>query len=137
MKKGVTLIELLLVISIVAVIAGATLPFLSRFIVVNNLDSAQSKLNFAIRRAQALSMDGKSDTNWGVCKTGNIIRVYSGTCNSPGVSEDLSFSQSITITNFDVTFDSRGEPSSQVTITLSSQIESIDISVNAAGGINL
>lgn len=135
MKKGVTLIELLLVISIVAVIAGAVSPFLSRFVVVNNLDSAQSKINFAVRRAQALSMDGKSNTNWGVCKTGNIIRVYSGSCNSPTIKEDFSISQSVTVSNFDFTFNDRGEPSSSITITLSTTLETDDITINAAGGL--
>jgi len=137
MKKGVTLIELLLVISIVAVIAGAISPFLSKFVVVNNFDSAQSKIKFAICRAQALSMDGKQNTNWGVCKTGNIIRVYSGSCNSPTIKEDFSISPSITVSSFDVVFDKRGEPNSVVTIDINSQLESKQIEINQAGGFDI
>lgn len=137
MDKGFTLIELLLVIAIIAIIGASTTPFLSRFVLQTNFDSTTDRFIGAIRKAQGYAMDGKDNQTWGICRSGSNIRTYSGSCNSPVISEDVSIPTSVTISNFsDTTFNTHGEPSNSLSVQISTTIESINIELNSAGGIN-
>lgn len=136
--QGVTLIELLLVLSIIAVLGTATTPFLSRFVTANNLDTTRDNVIGTIRKAQQYAMDGKNDATWGACVTGTNIRLFQGTCTTPTFSEDFSIPTSVTVSGFaETTFSKRGEPSGAVTITISSATGSHTVSINAAGGITV
>lgn len=138
MNKGFTLIEILIVIAIVAILAAATTPFLSRFILVANFDSTSDRFIGSIRKAQAHAMDGRNNETWGICRLGNAVRVYSGSCAGPTLSEDFSIPTTIAVSNFsDTTFNSRSEPSQPISVVISTSIESISIEVNAAGGIQI
>ena len=138
MNKGFTLIELLLVIAIIAILGASTTPFLSRFVLQTNFDSTADRFIGAIRKTQGYAMDGKNNQTWGICRLGSNIRVYSGSCNSPVVSENFSVPASVSLSNFsDTTFNTRGEPSNTLSVQISTTIESTTIELNSAGGIDV
>lgn len=137
-KAGITLIEILLVIAIIAILAAAIAPFLSSFVLRNNHDIARDRLLGSFRKAQSYSMTKKNGAIWGVCLSDSTtIRLYRGSCNSPAYSEDYGFNSNITISGFsNVTFSKhRGEPSASVSTTITSSQSSDTITVNSAGRI--
>lgn len=137
-EKGITLIELLLVISIVAIIGASTSPFLSNFILQTNFDTTLNKAMSSVRKAQSNAMNKKNGSVWGVCLSGTNIRLYSGSCVSPLVKEDFDIPNSVDVTNLtDTTFNLRGEPSVVLNITVATSQESAVVNVNSAGGVNV
>lgn len=138
MKNGLTLIELLLVIAIVAILAATTTPFLSRFVLQTTFDTTEEKIISQIRKAQEYSMDGRNDETWGICITDSNLKLYSGTCSTPSISENFSIPSSVNISGLsDTTFNLRGEPSVNLSIIVSSDLESSTIELNSAGGLTV
>lgn len=139
--QGVTFIEIILSVAVIAVIAASAQPFLSGFLLRNNMTSVQDSVISTLRKAQQYSMDGKDNASWGACRNtaGTLIRLYrGGTCNAPTVSENFSVPSNITVSAFDVTFSKlRGEPSSAISVSITSSIDSRSISVNLAGGMTI
>ena len=137
--SGITFIEIIIVVTIIAVLSATTAPFVSGFILRNNLETAQDKVVSTIRKAQFYSMDGKNGSAWGICVRGTSIRLYRGDCDSPDFSEDLDYSSTISIVGLDDTTFSklRGGPSNALNITVSSSIDSVNIQVNQAGAIDV
>jgi prepilin-type N-terminal cleavage/methylation domain-containing protein len=136
--RAFTLIELMLVISIIAILGASTTPFLSRFILQTNYDSVIDKLTGSIRKAQEYAMDGKNGATWGICKSTNNIRLYSGSCNSPIISENFSIPTTVTVSGLtDTTFNLRGEPSMAISVTVNTILETASIQLNSAGGITI
>ena len=138
-RKGISYIELLIVVGLMAIIGASVSPFLSNFILRNNLETTVDNLVGTIRKAQSYSMDGKNNAVWGVCLSGGNIRLYTGSCSSHTISEDFSVSSSVSITGLsDTTFSRlRGEPSNILGVTISTDIGSATISLNAAGGMEI
>lgn len=137
--SGVTYIELLIVIAIVAILGAAISPFFFRFILQNNLQATVDRVISTIRKAQNYAMDGKNNEVWGVCETGGKIRLFSGSCSTPSFSEDFDIPGNIPITGFtETTFSKlRGEPSGVLNITISTDIDTRVVNVNAAGGMEI
>jgi len=136
--KGFSFIEILLVIAIVAIVAAAVTPFLSNFVLRNNFDITRDQVLSTLRKAQSYAMDKKDSQTWGVCLTGNNIRLYSGSCASPIFSEDFVKSSNVNLSGLsDTTFNLRGEPSAALNITVSSVLDSASITVNTVGRINV
>lgn len=137
MKQGVTLIELLVVIALIAILGGLTTPFLSRFVRTHSAETLTNTVYGSLRKAQSYAMANKYNATWGVCKSGNQIILYAGSCANPTYSEQTSIPSTISVSGFtDVTFTMRGEPSTAITITLDAAIRTHTISVNAAGGFS-
>lgn len=136
-KNGFTIIELILVVAIVSILAASTAPFVSRFVLLNNLEVATDKTVSTFRKAQQYAMDNKSDTTWGVCKTGNTLRLYTGTCVTPTFKEDFDLSDVTTSGFSSITFtNKRGEPSGTVSMTITNGAGSKTVSMNAGGGMD-
>ena len=137
-KNGFTLIEILLVIAIIAILGASTTPFLSRFVLQTNYDSIVDKVIASVRKTQEYAMDGKNGTVWGICKFSNNIRLYSGSCNSPTMSENFSIPNTVTVTGLnDTTFNIRGEPSTPISVTVNTILETMTVQLNSAGGITI
>lgn len=137
--KGFSLIELLLVVALVSILAGSASPFLSNFLLRNQVEVTYNQVLGTIKKAQSNAMDNKNGATWGACLTENKIRFFQGNCTTPSIAEDFSVPSSITITGFSsVTFSPhRGEPSTPLTININSQLKNKIINLNAAGGINV
>ncbi len=142
MKNGFTIIELILVISIIGVLMAATTPFMSSFMLRNNWHVATDRVASEVYKAQNYAMSGKtiSGSNvWGVCVTGSIFRMFNGSCAAPNFFEDFSFPRGVTISGItSVTFDSlRGLPSSVSTIVVSSGVGSSSVTLSGSGMVDV
>ena len=65
-KKGFTLIEILLVVGIITIIAGLSVPFYRSFQVDQEMDIASKEILGTLRDAQNRSITGRDDITWGV-----------------------------------------------------------------------
>lgn len=138
-SAGVTLIELLLVMGIIAILAATTTPFLTSFILRNNLETTTDKVIGTVRKAQNYALDGKNDATWGVCLANNNLRLFSGSCTSPTFSENFTIPASVNINGLNETTFSklRGEPSNALNITINTNVDFHAVQVNEGGGMDV
>lgn len=66
MKKGFTLLEVLLSVAILSLVAGFGAPIFQSFQTRNSLDIAAVEIAQSMRRAQILAQAADGDTTWGV-----------------------------------------------------------------------
>ena len=140
--KAFTLIEIIMVIALVSILASATTPFLSSFILRNNWQTSGDRVMSELRKAQNYATGGKlisGSSVWGVCLTGNVFRMFNGSCVSPNFYEDYQVPSGVSITGIStVTFGNlRGEPTGPTSIDISSSLGSRTITINSAGSIQL
>lgn len=136
--KGVTFIELLIIIAIVMIIAAGASPFYVNLISRNNLNSTRNGFVSSLRKAQTYAISGKDNTTWGVCVTGGNVRLFGGACATPSRKEEIGIPGGVVVGGFStVTFtDLRGEPSSAFTFTLSNQAGTKTIIINSTGNVS-
>jgi hypothetical protein len=136
--KGITFIEILLVIALLLLISATAMPFTGSFLVRNNWHVAVDRVTSEIWKAQAYAMDGKTiggNDIWGVCITGTTFRLFNGSCATPNFREDYAMPAGVTISGISsVTFNSlTGVPSAISTITITSDLGENTITINGAG----
>lgn len=138
-KPGFTLIELLLVVALTITIGTMVAPFAGGFLIRIYQETTVNTLISALHRVQSLSLDGKGSGTWGICQTGSIIRVYTGTCASPTIKEDSSIPSTVTVSGLSTTTYARntGEPSGTLAITVTSGAGTKNITVNAIGVVDV
>jgi len=113
-KKGVSLLECLLVLSIIVILSTFAVPAWNRFFEINRYNNFIMAVENAITQAKIIAME--KSTNVGVCVSGNQILIYDtgyARSNNPCTgtllftvtpeSENISISSSGTII-----FDPRG-----------------------------
>lgn len=137
-KKGYTLIEIILVISLIAIVAASTFPITKTFLDRNEYDSAFRLVLNGIRTAQIFSQTGKSDTNWGVRFNSGSVVVFSGTSyatRTTNLDEVSSISTRISVSGTtEIVFNKvTGYITSNVTVTISGNNISKNIIVNTKG----
>lgn len=139
MKKGVTVIEIIIVIAILAIVATTASPFFSNLILRINLTNTTNNLISTIRKAQEYATNGKDGVTWGFCQAGSSIRLFATNCNSPTYSEDYSIPSSVLIAGItETTFSPlRGEPSAIFSIIVSTSLKTTTITMNLAGGLDI
>lgn len=123
-QKGVTLVEIILVIAIIAVVGATTVPVASGFLVRTYLKDKANEISISLKIAQNNSIAGKGDATWGVKIDPSNITLFSGSSyasRNVGFDQVYRIPQSITITPTEVTFNKlTGNPSSASTIVLTS-----------------
>lgn len=139
MKNGFTLLELLLVIALVALIAGLSIPFYSNFIVRNYLNTSSSSLVQTVEKAQNYAKSGKQDATWGVYMTSSDYTLYKGTsyaARDTNLDELYTFPSGIAHGGLtEIHFDHlRGETTNTGVITLTATNgASTTIQINSSG----
>ncbi|HSE29335.1 MAG TPA: prepilin-type N-terminal cleavage/methylation domain-containing protein [Candidatus Saccharimonadales bacterium] len=133
--KGVSFLEVILVIALIAILATATAPFAANSLRQQQFISTVGILKSYLLKAQSYAMSNKGSGPWGVCQTSSTIRLYSSSCSSPAFSEDFSIPQSVNVTGLsDVSFNSpRGEPSQTLSLTVSGDNRSINLTLSPVG----
>lgn len=140
-KKGFTLIEIILSITLIGILAGISFPLYQTFQIKNDLNIAANEIIKSLRRAQILSETMDYDSSWGLKIETQKITLFQGenfsnreknfdeqfelppTISNPGISE-IVFSKLY------------GEPNAWGTITLTSTNNSIkNILINEKGAI--
>lgn len=135
---GYSLIELLLVVTLIIILGASTTPFLSNFIQRSAMETTKFRFVSFLRKAQANTMDGKLGSNWGVCLSSGVLRLYAGSCVSPTQSFTHEIPNTISVSGFsDLEFSSiRGEPSTTATVTFSSDIDTQTVTINSVGMVD-
>lgn len=65
-KLGLTTIELILSVGIIAILFALSAPVFRSFLLKNDLEVSYNVLNQDLYRAQSLARNGERDSNWGV-----------------------------------------------------------------------
>ncbi len=139
---GFTLPEVVLSISLLAIIGAMSIPMYRTFMVRNDLDIAVVSVVQNLRRAQALSRSGDGDTTWGVRVGVGSILVYKGASyilRDQMFDENTSIPTTIVPTGLiDVSFSKTvGIPSATGTFILTSQLnETRTITINEKGTVD-
>jgi len=136
--KGFTLIELILVISLMLLLGTLSTAFAARFFTQNSVANTTDQLIGEFRQAQTNAMMGRKNGNWGVNYSSNKITLYLGTSFAARTAAfDTTFSvpTSVTISGFSDLdfFRMTGTSSATPTITISGSGETKTITVNSQG----
>ena len=88
--KGFTLVEVMLVVVMIVIIGGVSVPVYQSFQVKNNLGVAANTIVESLRRAQVLSQSGEGDSSWGVRIANGSATLFKGSSFS---GRDVSFDE--------------------------------------------
>ncbi len=142
MSRGITIIELLLVVAIISTLGILSVSFYARFLTQNEVGNTVDRLIGSFRKAQVYSMMGKQNSNWGVHYASNTITLYKGSSFGvdTGFDEEFTVNSSVSVGGFtDLNFTKvtgipgSGNPSTTPTITISGGNNSKTITVNSQG----
>lgn len=78
-SKGISLVELILAVAIIAILSAVTLPMGSRFIQKSHAKTTTETLVSYLNSSRIFSQSAKEGTTWGVYITQDRITLYSGT----------------------------------------------------------
>jgi prepilin-type N-terminal cleavage/methylation domain-containing protein len=126
-QHGFSLIEVLLVLALVGVVAGLSVPVYQSFQVRDDLDIAANTTVQTLRRAQTLSQAISQDATWGVSvQSGSIVLFQGANFATRDTDHDEVFFVPTTITiapasTTEFVFDKfTGEPQATGSLTLES-----------------
>lgn len=138
LEKGVSLLEILLVVALIVSLAGLSVPIYQSFQIKNDLDIAANTIAQGVRRAQVLSLASKEDSRWGVYVTTGSITIFKGDDYATRDGDfDEVFEMPETITpsglqeiNF---YKLSGDVETPGTVTLSTTNQTQDLVINEKG----
>ena len=141
-RWGFSIIELLLTISIIAILATSTTPVYTNFLARNHLENKTNEVISSLQTAKTNSISGKEDSQWGVNLSTQIVLFkgtsYVGRDTSFDQTYDIPASVSISPTQEVIFNQLTGDPEAATTITISNnQNESNTITLNEIGTINV
>lgn len=140
MKKGFTLVELLLVIALFLIVGTTSSIFYSRFLIQNTVTTTSDQLKSTLRKAQWYAIMGKNGGVWGVHIDVNRIILFQGDSyenRTTAFDETLSVYAPVSISTTDVLFTKRtGTLENEVSIVISGGNESRTLFVNKQGIVN-
>lgn len=140
-QRGVTLIELLLIVGIVSIIGLSSVAFYSRFFTQSAVANTADKVTSQLRKAQMYAMSGKQNGNWGVHNGANEIVLFQGATyagRNTAFDEIFNINNNITISGFtDIIFTkTTGIPNTTATITITGAGNEKNIAINAQGSVS-
>jgi len=137
-QRGLTIIELLLVILIVSIIGLLSASFYSRFLTQNAVDNTVSQMVSSFRKAQVYSMMGKQNGVWGVRYTTSPKKITLYLVGSSAFDESFDVNSTVAINDFtDITFAKiTGLPSSTASITISGGNNTKTMTINSQGVVS-
>ncbi len=148
MKKGFTLLEVLLVLALIFVIVPMTALFYSNYYGTAGTESAARTLALELRKAQLYSMMGKAGMGWGVtlvgttASGGGTIVLYATTSTyalrTAGYNESSTVAGSVSIMGFnEIDFTKRtGYPNKTSTVTITGSGRSKTLFIQSQGTVS-
>jgi len=82
-KSGFTVVEFILVVTLIGILALIAAPYGSRFIGQNELDQRTVEAVDTLRRAQSSSMNGRGGDSWGVHFSTDSFALFKGESYNP------------------------------------------------------
>jgi prepilin-type N-terminal cleavage/methylation domain-containing protein len=139
-QRGFTLIEMLLSVSIIAMLVGLSVPVYASFVGRNDLDVTRQGIVESLRRAQVYARAVEGDSTWGVAIVSGKAVVFKGASYA---ARDTAFDENIII-NSTITPSGLGEvvfaklsgapsTSGTATLTQTTNNESRTVTINAKG----
>lgn len=140
-RAGFTLVEMLLVISLIAVIGVFSAPVYQNFQNRTDVDIASATLTNSFRLAQAQAMDMVGDESWGVhIGTGSIVIFRGATYATRNTAFDdvYKISSGVQLTGLsEVIFGKMtGMPSATGSVTMQDAGRSVTVSLNPLGVVS-
>lgn len=140
-RRGFTLVELLLSITTIGILSAITAPIWSRVQTKNDLDVSMVTLVHSLRRAQALSVASEGDSLWGVETLSGSITIFKG---SSYLGRDANYDEIYSMPTVigisgptEITFSKLlGAPSTTGTVTLTDGEDSANIVINSKGMVS-
>lgn len=141
LNKGLTLIELLIVVAILLIITSLSTGFYSRFLLQNAAANTVDQLTQTLRKAQVYSMMGKRGGQWGVNYINQKIIIFQGSTylnRNPIYDEKIDLNPQVNISGFsEIVFSkTKGLPNQTASIRVSAGNSSKTIAVNQQGVVN-
>jgi type II secretory pathway pseudopilin PulG len=135
-----TLIEIMLTVSILAIVFGLSMPFIMSLQNRNDLDIATSGVVSSLRRAQTLARAMDGDSTWGTkVVSGSVVTFRGASYASRNTTYDESFSinPNIVITGLSEVVFSKltGDPQQTGTTTLTFNADVRTVVINTKGTI--
>lgn len=113
-QKGFTLIELMLVVSMIAMLSAMTIPISFGSLKKQSVEEEASQLLSVLRQTQAKSMKGRDDSLWGVYFTPETYTSFKGNSyeeRDPLYDEVFELYSDISIAGVpEIVFDNSGKP---------------------------
>ncbi len=139
-KKGFTLIEILLVVVLISVITAFSVPVFSSLVGSTELNESVDKVAHSLRRAQLLAESKSEDSAWGVYIDTDKVVVFAGSdyvTRDVSLDEEYMFNEQINVSGLtEVVFSElSGEPDVTGTINLANTFGSETISLNSEGAV--
>ncbi|HJQ08226.1 MAG TPA: type II secretion system protein [Candidatus Saccharimonadales bacterium] len=141
-QRGFTLLEVLLSVTIITVLVGASLPVYESFVRRNDLDLTTQRVAEALRRAQTYARAAKGDVDWSVAVQTSAVTLFEGTNfagRDTGMDEVITLPATVTPGGLsEVRFAKfSATPNTTGTITFSSTINDTRIiTINAKGMVD-
>ena len=134
--SGFTLLELLVVVSIMSILGASAGIFYARFLTQSNVNLATDQLAGQLRKAQIYAIEDKENTSWGVRYSANKITLFA--TGNAAFDESFDVSSALSISGFTtLTYAKRtGIPDVTPTITVSGNGQSKTVGVNGVGVVN-
>lgn len=140
MSKGVTIIELLLVIAIISTLGVFSASFYARFLTQNEVENTADQLVGSLRKAQIYSMMGRQNGSWGVKYTESPKKITLYLSGNSAFDGDFSVNSNVNLSGFtDILFakvTGLPSPSGPTTITISGGNNSKTININTQGVVS-
>lgn len=140
MRPGFTLIEILIVISIVAIMAAVSFPFYNLFQGFSSTEAVTFEIKESLRTAEINARSGQDNTNFGVYFSSGQYTLYQGAnygARTPSLDKTFSLPGNIAVTGAaDVNFTKNtGRPNTAMTISIiNTDTQTLStININALG----
>jgi prepilin-type N-terminal cleavage/methylation domain-containing protein len=134
---GFTIVEILVVTAIIAILAAASAPFYSRFILQNATQNTSNQLVGMLREAEIYSISGKDASDWGVSFTSGKLSLFRASDNT--IYAEFVLNPNVQITGFSQVIFSRpaGLPNTSGTFTISGGNNTATIDLNTQGIVSV
>ena len=141
-NAGITLVELILVVSILGLLMVGSSSFGYSFLSRNGLKNNTNEIIASLRVAQLNAISSKGNSNWGVNVSSGKITLFIGdsfAARDTAVDEVFNVSPYVSVSDFELVFSKiTGEPDSTIAVSVSNDVgDSNSISVNELGIVNV
>ncbi|MEI7792030.1 MAG: prepilin-type N-terminal cleavage/methylation domain-containing protein [Candidatus Berkelbacteria bacterium] len=135
-RPAFTFLELLLVLLVVSILAAASSPFFSRFLLQNAVASSSEHIVSTLRKAQEYTIAGKNNSTWQTVLSGNTLTLVQQSGGT--VFDTYTMNSNVAVSGLTTVSFTRplGQVASPVSISITAGTNSRSVSVNTEGVVS-